>query len=103
MMTPPVPLEVGQRGLRHQEDAFDIHCKDPVPIALGKVDQRARLNDAGVVHEDVHLAEFRDRFVDEIQAGSAIRDINFERQRKLPPRSLIAFAAAANSVSAESP
>ncbi|MCY1304617.1 hypothetical protein D9M70_543760 [compost metagenome] len=55
--------------------AAQVHAHDVVPVRLGQADEHAVAADAGVVDQHVHLAEGRDRGIDDALRGSQLRDV----------------------------
>ena len=57
------------------EVALEVHAHDVVPLRLGHVDEHAVAQDAGVVDEDVEVAERVDRRVDEPLGALPVGDV----------------------------
>ena len=53
-----------------------MHPDDVVPLLLRHVENHAIAQDAGDVHEDIELAEFLDRLIDEALAAFDRRDVH---------------------------
>ena len=55
---PPGP-HAGQDPLGHQEGGLQVDRQHLVPIRFGDLRQGLMADDAGIVHQDVHLAQIR--------------------------------------------
>ncbi len=53
MTPPPCCHHVARRGLRHMEDAGQVHGENPVPFFRRDVEKLVANADAGVVDDDV--------------------------------------------------
>ena len=65
------------RGVRDAEGAEHVDAVDEVPVLLGDLLERRVAEDAGVVDDDVDLAEGVDRRLDDLRAvldGVVVRD-----------------------------
>ena len=51
--TAPALLHVRDRASRHEIDRLDVDLHHPVPVLLGRLENRGPTNDAGVVDQDV--------------------------------------------------
>ena len=58
-------LQMPDEGLRDEERALEVGVQDEVVVVLGDVPERGVFFDAGVVDEDVDLAEAGDAVGDE--------------------------------------
>jgi hypothetical protein len=71
----------GQRGLRHQEGAFQVDINLLVPFFLGALERVVRVEDAGVVEEDVEAAECAHGFANGAHALGGSANIGAEEDR----------------------
>jgi hypothetical protein len=72
--------QVRQEGRDAVDHAADHHAEPPVPIVVTRLLDRSADAHAGVVDEQVHLAERAQRFDGGAGVSRAIRDIEPERQ-----------------------
>ena len=54
----------GQRVLRHQECAFEVDVDLLVPLLFGALESVVRIENTGIIEEDVETPEGFDRFID---------------------------------------
>ena len=79
-------LEMLDESLRGEERALEVGVEDEIVVLLGDVPERGVLFHAGVVDEDVELAQAGDAVGDELVDRRDVAEVRADGHRACGPR-----------------
>jgi hypothetical protein len=88
---PMAPAHAGQDGLRHQEARFQVDRDQFVPIPLGDLFDALHAGDAGVIHQDIDVAEFHADGIHQAIDAGASGDVGLDGDTAAPEASDLRF------------
>ena len=88
---PAARAHAGQHSLRHQEARLEVDRDQFVPIRLGNLFNALHASDAGVVHQDVDVAEFHANGIHQAIDSARQRDVGLNGGTTAPQARNLTF------------